>query len=296
MNYRKDIENCIDYIEEHIKEPLTLKEITQEIGYSSYHFCRVFSFLKGMPLMEYVRKRRLSLSTIDLLEGKKIIDVAFKWGFETPSSFARAFRKEFGCSPTQYIKKMKAYYKSENNLIIGKFMNDPYIVKKHGFKVAGYGIKTNVADSKYTKDVASFWSNYNGENLESKLYKILSPLKHGEVGLCIPCSDSGDITYLLGVIVEDFSKVTSDMITVEVPEAQYAVFTTNPVNTVDSKDQREFAKIIKQSWKYIFDEWFKNNDYEYDEEKLDFEFYDERCHLRPDTVMDIYVPIKKLER
>ncbi len=44
MNYRKDIENCIDYIEEHIKEPLTLKEITQEIGYSSYHFCRVFSF------------------------------------------------------------------------------------------------------------------------------------------------------------------------------------------------------------------------------------------------------------
>ncbi len=59
-------------------------------------------------------------------------------------------------------------------------MNDPYIVKKHGFKVAGYGIKTNVADSKYTKDVASFWSNYNGENLESKLYKILSP-KHGKL-------------------------------------------------------------------------------------------------------------------
>ncbi len=114
-----------------------------------------------------------------------------------------------------------------------------------------------MADSKYTKDVASFWSNYNGENLESKLYKILSPLKHGEVGLCIPCSDSGDVTYLLGVIVEDFSKVTSDMITVEVPKAQYAVFTTNPVNTVESKDQREFAKIIKESWKYIFDEWFK---------------------------------------
>lgn len=175
MNYRKDIENCIEYIEEHIRESLTVNQITKEIGYSSYHFCRVFSFLKGMPLMEYVRKRKLSLSTIDLLEGEKIIDVAFKWGFETPSSFARAFRKEFGCSPSQYIKKMKFYYKSENNLILSKFMNDPYIIKKEAFKVAGYGIKTNVADSKYTKDVASFWSNYNGENLESKLYKILSP-------------------------------------------------------------------------------------------------------------------------
>ncbi len=71
MNYRKDIENCIEYIEEHIKEPLTVNQITKEIGYSSYHFCRVFSFLKGMPLMEYVRKRKLSLSTIDLLEDQK---------------------------------------------------------------------------------------------------------------------------------------------------------------------------------------------------------------------------------
>lgn len=74
---------------------------------------------------------------------------------------------------------MKFYYKSENNLILSKFMNDPYIIKKEAFKVAGYGIKTNVADSKYTKDVASFWSNYNGENLESKLYKILSPKTWG---------------------------------------------------------------------------------------------------------------------
>lgn len=106
--------------------------------------------------MEYVRKRRLSLSTIDLLEGQKIIDVALKWGFETPSSFARAFRKEFGCSPSQYIKKMKSYYKSEGILTVGNFMIDPYIIKKEAFKVAGYGIKTNVADSKYTKDIASF--------------------------------------------------------------------------------------------------------------------------------------------
>lgn len=295
MNYRKDIEDCIEYIEEHIKEPLTAKKITQEMGYSLYHFCRVFSFIKGMPLMTYVRKRKLSLSTIDLLEGQKIIDVALNWGFEAPSSFARAFRKEFGYSPTQYLERMKTYYKNQNILSVGNFMMEPYIIKKANFKVAGYGIKTNVSDSNYTKDVASFWSNYRGESLEDKLYKILTPLKHGEVGLCMPFSDNGDVTYLLGVIVEDFSKVTSDMVTAEVPEAEYAVFTTVPIDTVDDPEQKKFAQVINQSWEYIFSEWFMKNDYEYDEEKLDFEFYDERCHFRPDTVMEIYVPIKKLK-
>lgn len=96
--------------------------------------------------------------------------------------------------------------------------------KKSAFKVAGYGIKTNITNSNYTKDIASFWSNYNGENLESKMYKILNPPKHGEVGLCVPANgESGDAVYLLGVIVDNFNNVTNEMITVEVPEATYAV-------------------------------------------------------------------------
>lgn len=83
---------------------------------------------------------------------------------------------------------------------------NPVFVRKPAFKVAGYGIQTNVAGSMYTKDIASFWSHYEGENLESKMYKILNPPKHGEVGLCIPSSDNGNATYLLGVIVEDYSR------------------------------------------------------------------------------------------
>lgn len=126
------------------------------------------------------------------------------------------------------------------------------------------------------------------------MYKILNPPKHGEVGLCIPSSDNGNATYLLGVIVEDYSKVEADMLTMDVPEAEYAVFTTPPVDTSTDTEQIEFAQVIKSSWKYIFEEWFKDSGYVYDETKLDFEFYDERCHSRPDTVMEIYVPVKKL--
>lgn len=129
------------------------------------------------------------------------------------------------------------------------------------------------------------------------MYEQLNPPKHGEVGICLPDSkDSGNLTYLLGVIVKNFDEVTEDMITLEIPEATYAVFTTPPVDaTIGGKNgkanQEDFPKAIKHTWKYIFEEWFKDSDYRYDESKLDFEYYDERCHFRPDTVMDIYIPV-----
>lgn len=295
MNYRRDIEKCIKFIEEHIKENITIKDVANQLGYSVYHFCRVFSLCKGMSVMEYIRERRLSLAAIELFKGRKIIDISLEYGFETHSGFTKAFRKFFGYSPTQYIVRMAGYDDAKTTFEIGGYIMDPFIVKKAAFKVAGYGIKTNITGGTYTKDIASFWSNYNGENLESKMYKILNPAKHGEVGLCVPLSEDGNTIYLLGVIVDDFSKVEENMLTVEVPEAEYAVFTTPPIDTTNEKEQKEFAKIIAGTWKYIFEDWFKDSGYVYDESKLDFEFYDERCHHRQDTVMDIYVPIKKVK-
>ncbi len=295
MNYRRDIEKCIKFIEEHIKENITIKDVANQLGYSVYHFCRVFSLCKGMSVMEYIRERRLSLAATELFKGGKIIDISLEYGFETHSGFSKAFRKLFGYSPTQYIVRMAGYDDAKTTFEIGGYIMNPVIVKKAAFKVAGYGIETNVTGGTYTKDIASFWSNYNGENLESKMYKILNPAKHGEVGLCVPLSEDGNAVYLLGVIVDDFSNVEENMLTIEVPEAEYAFFTTTPVDTTNEKEQKEFAQIIAGTWKYIFEDWFKDSGYVYDQGKLDFESYDERCHHRQDTVMDIYVPIKKVK-
>lgn len=77
--------------------------------------------------------------------------------------------------------------------------------------------------------------------------------------------------------------------------AGYADTTTPPVDTSNGTEQKEFAEIIASTWKYIFEEWFEHSGYIYDESKLDFEFYDERCHHRQDTVMDIYVPVRKMK-
>lgn len=293
MNYSQAIEQSLHFIETNIKNELTAEQIANHVGYSLYHFCRVFAINQEIPLMEYVRKKRLLLSRAELLNNCKIIDIAIDYGFETASGFSKAFRKEFGYSPTTYIKRISSCGINAIATNIGGYIMNPVITKKLAFKVAGYGINTNIAEG-FTKDVAAYWDTYNGENLENKMYNQLNPPKHGEVGICVPCSENGNVVYLFGVIVDDFEKVTTEMMTVTVPEAEYAVFTTSPINNVSTSetyDADPLSIVVKETWKYILNEWFPKSDYEFDETKLDFEFYDERCHGLDNAVMEIYVPI-----
>ncbi len=294
MNYCGAIEQSVHFIEANIRYDLTAEQIADHVGYSVYHFCRIFAINKGVPLMEFVRKKRLLLSRGDLLENHRIIEVALDYGFQTASGFSKAFRKEFGYSPTTYISRMSGYGIKEIITNIGGVIMNPVITKKEAFKVAGYGIYTNIAES-FTKDIAAYWDTYNGENLEFKMYKQLNPPKHGEVGICVECSDNGNAIYLLGVIVDNFEKATPDMMTIIVPEAEYAVFTTPPVNNTSSTQTYDdpLSIAVKETWRYIFNEWFPNSIYEFDETKMDFEFYDERCHGSENLVMEIYVPITR---
>lgn len=140
MDYSKDIEKCIQFIERHIKENLTVEKIAAEVGYSIYHFCRVFSLCRGMSIMEYIRNRRLSLAAIELFNGRKIIDIALDYRYETQSGFTKAFRKVFNYSPTQYATRMARYVDAKNIFVIGGYIMNPIMVKKPAFKVAGYGI------------------------------------------------------------------------------------------------------------------------------------------------------------
>ncbi|MGE8035422.1 AraC family transcriptional regulator [Lysinibacillus sp. NPDC093692] len=295
MNYNDDIKRSITYIEKHIREELTANEIAEHIGYSVFHFCRVFSLYQGTPLMDYVRKKRLIQAREELLLNRKIIDIAFDYGFKTASGFSKAFRKEFGYSPTVYITRNNSLSKSKNMLKIESYNMNPTFTKKSAFKVAGYGIKTNLSNG-YTKDIAAYWDTYTGENLESKMYEQLNPPKHGEVGICVSSSDESNVKYLFGVIVDDYSNITSDMMTIDVPKAEYAVFTTPPVDNVATAatyNADPLSEVVKATWKYIFEEWFQDSEYVFDEAKVDFEFYDERCHGLENAVMEIYVPIKK---
>ena len=102
MDWITGIQKAIDYIEAHITEELDFDTIARESFSSSFHFQRVFSVLCGYTLGEYIRYRRLSLAGAELTTGdEKVIDVALKYGYETPESFTKAFQKFHGLTPSQ---------------------------------------------------------------------------------------------------------------------------------------------------------------------------------------------------
>ena len=103
MKYENAIFMCIKYIEKNIKEQLATDVIANEVGYSAYHFSRIFKEQMGMSLMEYARERRLICASKDIFAGKKIIDVSIEYGFQTHSGFSKAFKKKFGFTPTQHV-------------------------------------------------------------------------------------------------------------------------------------------------------------------------------------------------
>jgi AraC-like DNA-binding protein len=99
LNYKEEIFSCIQYIEINIKQKLTAEGISKKMGYSIYHFSRIFSEQMGVSLMEYVKERRLLRAAEDIMLGKRILDVAIEYGYETHSGFTKAFRKKYGFSP-----------------------------------------------------------------------------------------------------------------------------------------------------------------------------------------------------
>jgi len=122
VNYKDDILLCIQYIENNITEKLTIECISKKMGYSIYHFSRIFSEQMGVSLMEYVKDRRLLRAAEDIMLGKKILDVAMEYGYETHSGFTKAFRKKYGFSPAliHTLSIQKLFDKNGGNYIMNQ--------------------------------------------------------------------------------------------------------------------------------------------------------------------------------
>ena len=102
MNWITGMQKAIDYIEENLTEEIDYEKVAEKSYSSSYHFQRVFGILCGYTLGEYIRLRRLSLAGAELASGKeKVIDIALKYGYDSPDSFAKAFQKFHGITPSQ---------------------------------------------------------------------------------------------------------------------------------------------------------------------------------------------------
>jgi AraC-like DNA-binding protein len=97
-----EIQRVIEYIDAHLDEEISVSLLGEIAGYSPWHLCHLFTDCMGVPLMEYVRVRRMHRAAEELPHGRGLYDIALDHGFETQAGFYKAFQRHFGCSPTVY--------------------------------------------------------------------------------------------------------------------------------------------------------------------------------------------------
>ena len=124
MDNRKMIQSSIEYIEENITSDISAAELADMAGFSIYHFYRVFQSAVGMPVMQYMLRRKLLNAIYDISNGMSMIDAALLYGFETYAGFYKAFKREIGYTPSEFLERFKAkkpyvinLFKEESNMI-----------------------------------------------------------------------------------------------------------------------------------------------------------------------------------
>ena len=100
MDWTERFNEVIDYIEEHLTEDIDYGALARIALCSTYHFQRMFAYIAGVPLSEYIRRRRMSLAAVDLQSGERVIDVGLKYGYSSPTAFNRAFQSVHGVAPS----------------------------------------------------------------------------------------------------------------------------------------------------------------------------------------------------
>ena len=106
--YKELIQESIDYIEDNLKCEITAQELSERAGFSLFHYYRLFQTAVGLPVMQYILRRKLLHAIYEISCGSKMIDAELLYGFETHAGFYKAFVREIGCTPAQYLKRYKA--------------------------------------------------------------------------------------------------------------------------------------------------------------------------------------------
>lgn len=275
--------DAIQFIEEKLQEPLQVEELAKIAYCSPFHFQRMFHMLTGMTVAEYTRKRRLTLAAQELASAQvKVIDVALRYGYETPESFAKAFRKLHGVSPSEARDNsisLKAFPRISFQLSLrGEKEMDYRIVEKESFHVVGKSMQVSCKDGENLRLIPAFWGQCNQDGTVEQLTS-LSPGKP-MLGICKGMEYGKDLlTYVVGIEGEPADGYDH----FEIPAAAWAVFTAiGPL-----------PGTLQQLWQRIFQEWFPATGYEH-AGGSELELYPEGGDVTADDYRcEVWIPVIK---
>lgn len=288
MEWITGIQNAVNYIENHITEDLDYQDIARQAACSNFYFQRIFGILCGMTLGEYIRSRRLTLAGSELSAAdEKVIDVALKYGYESPESFTRAFSKFHGITPSEAKRdgsRLKSFSRLSVQIILkGGNIMDYRIVEKEAFKVVEKVETHSIVDSVNLNTIPEFWERAHKDGTINTLLEA-SYEDCYVFGICygnIP-TDSKTFDYAIGAVCGEDCIAPEGYRINEIPARTWAVF----------ECRGAMPEAIQNLWHKICAEFFPASGYKPTYE-MDIEAYTKGDMSSPDYRSEIWVPVTK---
>lgn len=278
MEWIERLNDAIGYIEEHLTKEIDYKRLGQIACCSSYHFQRMFTYMAGIPLSEYIRRRKMSLAAVDLQgKGMKIIDVAGKYGYSSPTAFNRAFQSVHGIAPSA-VKNEGVSVKSFPPILFkitvkGIEEMNYRIETKDAFRIVGVSVPLHKDIEKNFTVIPTKWQEVSTNGTLQKLISMMDTPPMGVLGVSL-CNDTEPWKYYIAVPTSLEKNDFEDCI---VPAATWAIFSGEGAN-----------QSIQELERRIVTEWLPTSGYEYGNAP------DVEVYLNPDpqnAQYEVWIPV-----
>ena len=289
MDLLKNMNKALAYIEENLEHEIDYKKIASIAHCSEYHFRKMFSFLAGITLAEYIRRRRLTNAGFELSsQNVKVIDIALKYGYQSPDSFTKAFYKLHGLTPSEVRQRghsLKAFPRMTFQLTIQGGVEMNYRIEdKEAFTLVGIKKRVPIVFKGENTAITAMWAE-----LDSEKIKQLNQLSNTEPKGLISASfnfseermeEKGELDHLIGVATT--SKEMHHFETQEVKAATWAIF----------KIEGKFPEDTQNVWGRIYSEWFPSSSYEA-VDGPELLWTEGKATSAPNFKSEIWIPVKK---
>jgi|OM-RGC.v1.007377242 AraC family transcriptional regulator len=285
----KQLNEAIAYIEENLTGDIDYREAAKKAFCSEFHFKRMFVFLSGVSISEYVRKRRLTMAALELADEKiKVIDAAVKYGYSSPDSFSRAFFQMHGITPSEARKtgyRLKAFPPMSFQLTIkgGNEMNFR-LEEKGPFYIVGLKKRVRIQFNGVNGEIAEMWRSLTPDKIQE-----LKALSDQEPGGLISASvhfsegrmkEKGELDHYIGAATGEPGPARYESLKIE--SSSWAVF----------EAKGPFPETLQNIWGRIYAEWFPSSGYE-QTEGPEILWNESKDTSSPQFKSEIWIPVIK---
>lgn len=287
----KQLNDTINYIEEHLLDEKVIDEAMKRVSVSELHFKNVFFFLTGMSINEYIKNRRLSEANYDLLHGKKVTDIAFKYGYQSMDGFTRAFKNWCGFLPSEISRRGEHKVFPKFNFTVkvsGGNSMECRIIEKPAFNFVGVSKRVPMQFEGVNNAIVDLANSITQEQRE-EMHRLqnMEPFEVVNVSYNSDTEfkkEEGYLTHLIGVLTTE-KEIGAGLETLPMKAGTWAVF----------PNEGEFPSTLQNTMARIYAEWFMTADYEL-AESLSFSFTKMNPDRQGHAYSEIWIPVVKKER